>query len=83
MLVLFVSVILLAWIGYHVAPPTPLDQRAIPLLGLELVYPRDRTFLLWIAVGLSGVVGGTSFALKWLYHSVAKALWNRDKSFGV
>jgi hypothetical protein len=48
-------------------------------LGLALEYPRDRTFLLWIAVGLSGVVGGTSFALKWLYHSVAKALWNRDR----
>jgi hypothetical protein len=25
------------------------------------------------------VVGGTSFALKWLYHSVAKDSWNHDR----
>jgi hypothetical protein len=34
---------------------------------------------LWAGVGLSGVVGGSCFALKWLYHSVAKGLWNRDR----
>lgn len=26
-----------------------------------------------------GALGGTLFALKWLYHSVAKGLWNRDR----
>lgn len=52
-------------------------HRALPLL--ELVYPRDRTLLLWVSIGLSGVVGGASFALKWLYHSVAKWSWNRDR----
>jgi hypothetical protein len=77
--VLFLSAALLIWIGYYVAAPAPLDKRHVPILGLALEYPRDRTFLLWISVGLSGVVGGTSFALKWLYHSVAKALWNRDR----
>jgi hypothetical protein len=25
------------------------------------------------------MVGGSCFALKWLYHSVAKGLWNRDR----
>jgi hypothetical protein len=28
---------------------------------------------------LGGVLGGTLFAMKWLYHSVAKGLWNRDR----
>ncbi len=78
MIVLFSAILLLAWIGYHIAPRPSLGQRLIPLFGIELVYPRDRTFLLWTAVGLSGIAGGTSFSLKWLYHSVAKALWNRE-----
>jgi len=69
----------LVWIGYHVAPPSPLDARAITFFGVPFDYPRDRTFLLWAAVGFSGAIGGACFALKWLYHSVAKALWNRDR----
>lgn len=28
---------------------------------------------------LGGILGGTLFAMKWLYHSVAKCLWNRDR----
>lgn len=28
---------------------------------------------------VGGALGGTLFALKWLYHSVAKGLWNRDR----
>lgn len=35
--------------------------------------------LLAITVTLSGVAGGAAFALKWLYHSVAKWSWNRDR----
>lgn len=77
--VLLASTALLVWIGYEVGPPSPLDARSISLLGIPLEYPRDRTFLLWLSVGLSGVVGGTCFALKWLYHAVAKAEWNRDR----
>jgi hypothetical protein len=69
----------LVWIGYQVAPPTPLDQRAISFFGIQLEYPRDRTFLLWLSVALSGVVGGSCFALKYLYHAVAKGEWNRDR----
>lgn len=26
-----------------------------------------------------GALGGTLFALKWLYHSVAKGIWNHDR----
>jgi hypothetical protein len=29
--------------------------------------------------GLAGVVGGVLFAMKWLYHSVAKQIWNIDR----
>jgi hypothetical protein len=27
----------------------------------------------------SGILGGTLFALKWLYHSVARQLWHQDR----
>ena len=33
----------------------------------------------WVALALAGTVGGTVFDLKWLYHSVAKGSWNRDR----
>jgi hypothetical protein len=35
--------------------------------------------LKWIALWTAGLLGGTVFALKWLYHSVAKAVWNQDR----
>jgi hypothetical protein len=28
---------------------------------------------------IGGVLGGTLFTLKWLYHSVARWLWHRDR----
>lgn len=76
-LILVVAAVGLTWIGYYVAPPSPEDARSLPLFNLA--YPRDRSFLLWAGVGLSGIAGGASFALKWLYHSVAKWSWNRDR----
>jgi len=39
----------------------------------------------WLAVSpfvlafAGGMLGGTLFTMKWLYHSVAKGLWNRDR----
>ncbi len=39
----------------------------------------DLTALKWIALWVAGLMGGTVFALKWLYHSVAKGLWNQDR----
>ncbi len=33
----------------------------------------------WIALVLAGFIGGAVFDLKWLYHSVAKGIWNRDR----
>lgn len=67
------------WIGYHVAPPSAADHQSVTLLGVNFAYPRDRKFLLWMSTGLSGMIGGCCFALKWLYHSVAKGMWNRDR----
>lgn len=67
-LVLVVVVIgmFLAWLG------TP--QRA---LGLS--EQRTLTFTQHALGALSGVFGGVIFAMKWLYHSVAKQLWNIDR----
>lgn len=33
----------------------------------------------WVALALAGFIGGAVFDLKWLYHSVAKGIWNRDR----
>ena len=44
-------------------------------------YPfgRGPETLYWTATLGGGVAGGTIFALKWLYHSVAKKLWHSDR----
>jgi hypothetical protein len=34
---------------------------------------------LYATIALSGICGGCSSALKWLYHSVAKQRWHRDR----
>lgn len=33
----------------------------------------------WPVMAFAALAGGTTFALKWLYHAVAKAEWNRDR----
>ena len=47
----------------------------LPLVGREV----HRDLLKWVAVALSGLIGGNLFVLKWLYHSVAKRIWNQDR----
>ncbi len=66
----------LGTIGYHVAAPDAAVGSPMPF---DLAYPRDRKFLIWISLATSGCVGGTAFALKWLYHTVAKDIWNVDR----
>lgn len=63
-------------IGRLVGADSPADAGTLPF---NIEYPEDRRFLIWVALALSGVAGGTAFALKWLYHSVAKWTWNRDR----
>ncbi len=67
---------ILLTIGYHVGAPEAAKANPLPF---GLAYPRDRQLLIWIALTTSGSVGGTAFALKWLYHSVAKDIWNVDR----
>jgi hypothetical protein len=40
---------------------------------------RYATFQTYGYAWLAGVVGGTVFAVKWLYHSVARGFWNVDR----
>lgn len=42
-------------------------------------YPSSRRLLELAAMSLGGLCGGCSSSLKWLYHSVGKAIWNRDR----
>ena len=43
------------------------------------VYPENKKIIVWLSVGLGGLCGGCTGALKWLYHSVAKQRWHRDR----
>lgn len=76
-LILGLCAVALIWIGYVVGATSPEDRREFWIIA----YPRDRSFLLGLTVALSGIVGGTAFSLKWLYHSVAKWAWNTDRVF--
>lgn len=33
----------------------------------------------WALAWLGGMLGGSLFSMKWMYHSVAKGLWNQDR----
>jgi hypothetical protein len=39
----------------------------------------SHTFRKFSSAWLGGMLGGTLFNLKWLYHSVAKGKWHRDR----
>jgi hypothetical protein len=43
-------------------------------------YPDNHDVIAWLVLGLSGFVGGLATSLKWLYHTVAKHSWNRDRT---
>jgi hypothetical protein len=51
----------------------------IPQRYLKLSDAMSPTFTRYVMAGLSGILGGVLFAMKWLYHSVAKELWNVDR----
>lgn len=41
--------------------------------------PQNLPILVWTAAAFAGATGGAASALKWLYHSVAKQQWHRDR----
>lgn len=65
-----VSSVVLLWAGPSATTPIApefLDQN-------EWKHARPFTLAFF-----GGALGGTLFALKWLYHSVAKGIWNHDR----
>ncbi len=66
LLALVVIAMFLVWLG-------------LPQKRLMLSDHMSLTFSRYAMAGLSGVFGGVLFAMKWLYHSVAKQLWNLDR----
>lgn len=56
-----------------------LKETSGPIFEL-LGNPTDAApLVVYAAVALSGICGGCSSSLKWLYHSVAKKRWHRDR----
>ncbi len=49
------------------------------VFGLLGAPEQSKALQLYSAIALSGVCGGCSSSLKWLYHSVAKQRWHRDR----
>jgi len=43
-------------------------------------YPASARLVAYASITLAGACGGCTFALKWLYHSVAKRAWHRDRT---
>ena len=76
LLVLAASGFLLFIIGYDVAGRA--TSNVSPIVYF-FEFPRHKPILIWLSIALAGVCGGAAFALKWLYHSVAKCVWNRDR----
>jgi hypothetical protein len=64
--VLTIGGMFLVWWGY-------------PQRRLGLTDQRGIIFARHCLAGLSGILGGVLFAMKWLYHSVAKQIWNLDR----
>jgi len=42
-------------------------------------YTAGHQLVTWASTALGGLCGGCSSSLKWLYHSVAKRHWHRDR----
>lgn len=38
-----------------------------------------RPFLVYLAALVTGILGGCSYGIKWMYHSVAKQIWHEDR----
>lgn len=65
----------LIFIGNALASHPGPNSSTATVLGITV----EREVLKWLAVALAGTIGGVAFDLKWLYHSVAKHIWNLDR----
>jgi hypothetical protein len=63
----------------HLALHIELGARVHPIPTFLGEYPANKRLLLALIISLSGVCGGASASLKWLYHTVAKKRWHRDR----
>jgi hypothetical protein len=59
-------IIMITWMG--------LLQEKLSLSDIQYAYLTP-----YIYASIGGLLGGTLFSLKWLYHSVAKGMWNLDR----
>jgi hypothetical protein len=50
-----------------------------PANWLHLSPERYATLARFLYAWFGGMLGGTLFCIKWLYHSVAKEIWNQDR----
>ena len=51
-----------------------------PAAWWQLSPQQSETFTVYAYAWLGGTLGGLLFAMKWLYHSVAKRLWHLDRA---
>jgi hypothetical protein len=63
---LTLGAVIVCWLGW-------------PDRWLHLGEPKYSTFLKFSLAWLAGTLGGTLFAAKWLYHTVARQLWHLDR----
>lgn len=61
-------------LGYVAA--NPYSATGLSFAISEERWPEVRPFIMAF---LGGTLGGSLYAMKWLYHSVAKGWWNRDR----
>ncbi|HKF83610.1 MAG TPA: hypothetical protein VKB23_11685 [Solirubrobacterales bacterium] len=50
-----------------------------PQSWLDVSDDQYATFQVYAYAWLGGLLGGTLFAVKWLYHTVGKGIWNADR----
>jgi hypothetical protein len=75
LVILFGGVLCLVWLARAVVLEVP--RGFFP--GVFGETPGNTPLLVWAAAALAGACGGSASALKWLYHSVAKQQWHRDR----
>lgn len=51
----------------------------IPRIWLQIEEAQYKVLMTYAFAWLGGTFGGTLFDMKWLYHSVAKQIWHRDR----